>query len=67
MFGVSDTLEAILGAETALIILTLAAVDYVQVRYLDSRLDKFEGRVTRLEDVLLNDPPQQERERDRSD
>lgn len=53
MFGVSDSLEALLGAEMALLVMALAAIDYIQLKYLEKRIKPIDARMRRVEDSLI--------------
>lgn len=53
MFGVSDSLEAILGAEMALLVLVLSAIDFIQLKYLEKRISPVNHRLRRLEDAMI--------------
>jgi len=53
MGAIVDLIVALVPPQLAALFVALAVVDYLQVRYLDQRLDRIGGRVSRLEDTFI--------------
>lgn len=67
MMGISDSLEAVLGSEMALLVLVLAAIDYIQLKYLEKRISPVNNRLRRLEDTMLATDGGRDQEHEKDD